>query len=60
MNNFYHTVIFLTQVHRLQTNSLKNQHNNNLEGGLDVPPDLDACGDQLQSIEKTLGGHKNQ
>ena len=33
--------------------SLK-MHNYNLVGELDVPPDSDAHGDQLQSIKKTL------
>ena len=39
---------------------MHNQHNHNLVGGLDVPPDSDARGDPLQSIEKALGGQKNQ
>ena len=48
----------MKKVNSSESNFLHNQHNPNLVGGLDVPPDSDGCGDQMQSI-KNLGATKN-
>ena len=42
-----------------ESNFLHNEHNHNPVGELDIPPDLDAPGDQLWSIQNPVGDHKN-